>query len=262
MSEHILFAVVAVIGGVVVGTAGGGLTRRLIHRGRRGRQLGVVAAPAAAFVFWVALAIGIAIGISLLAPDTLRPLAGQVLTYLPRVLVAGLLVIVGYAAAAATGMLLSGGFARATGRTRREAALSLRIAIMTTVGLLALGQLGVDTTILTIAVAALLFGGAMSVALLIGLGGRELAGEVAAGRYLRRLVRPGDRIDTGQITGRISALHPATTEVETDTSSTLHVPHTQLLSAAIRVQHGPPQRQEKPPGQQQPTEMTDNHPAG
>lgn len=249
MNEHVLYAIIAVIGGVVVGTVGGGLTRRLFHQERRGHQLRVVAAPAAAFVFWVALAIGIAIGISLLAPDTLRPLPGQVLTYLPRILVAGLLVIVGYAAAAATAVVLSGGLARATGRTRREAALSLRIAIMTTVTLLALGQLGVDTTILTIAVAALLFGGAAAVALLIGLGGRDLAREVAAGRYLRRLVRPGDHIDAGDITGRISTLHPATTEVETDTASTLHVPHSLLLSGTIRVQRGSPRRPEQPSGQ-------------
>ncbi len=248
MNEHALYAAIAVIGGVVVGTVGGGLIRRFIQQQRRGPQLRVVAAPAAAFVFWVALAVGIAIGISLLSPDTLRPIPGQVLAYLPRVLIAGLLVIVGYAAAAATGGLLSGGLARATGRTRREAALSLRIAIMTTVTLLALGQLGVDTTILTIAVAALLFGAAAAGALLIGLGGRELAREVAAGRYLRRLVRPGDHIDIGDVTGRIATLHPATTEVETGTASTLHVPHSLLLSAPIRVQHGSPRRQQRPSG--------------
>lgn len=240
MNDNAVYAAIAVISGIVVGTVGGGLTRRFLNDERRKRQLRVVAAPAAALVFWVAMATGIAIGVGLLAPDTLRPLPGRVLAYIPRVLVAGLLLIVGYAAAAATTVVLSGGLARATGRTRREAALSLRIAIMATVMLLALGQLGVDTTVLTIAVAALLFGAATAVALLIGLGGRDLAREVAAGRYLRRIVRPGDHITTGQIMGRITTLHPATTEVETDTASTLHVPHTQLLSDPIRIQRIPP----------------------
>ncbi|MFG3690203.1 hypothetical protein [Micromonospora sp. NPDC047740] len=238
MDERALYAAVAVIGGVVVGTVGGGLTRRLLRHGPRTQKLRVVAAPAAAFVFWVALATGIAIGVGLLAPDALRPLPGRTLAYLPRVLVAGLLLITGYAAAAATAVVLSGGLARATGRTRREAALSLRIAVMTTVTLLALSQLGVDTTILTLAAAALLFAAALAVALLIGLGGRDLAREIAAGRYLRRIVQPGDHITTGQLTGRITTLHPATTEVETDGAELLHVPHTHLLSQPIRVQSG------------------------
>jgi hypothetical protein len=244
MDEHALYAALAVIGGMVVGSLAGGVTRRVLQKGQRA-QLRVVAAPAAAFVFWVALAAGIAIGISLLAPETLQPLPGQVLAYLPRVLIAGLLVITGYAAAAATGALLSGGLARATGRTRREAAVSLRIAIMVAVMLLALGQLGVDTTILTIAAAALLFGAAAALALLIGLGGRALAREIAAGRYLRRIVRPGDRIATSQLAGRITALHPATTELETDTSK-LHVPHTLLLSEALRVEQSSPLHSPQP----------------
>ena len=250
MGEHAAYAAIAVAGGVAVGTLGGGLTRRFLHRAQR-EQLRAVAAPASAFVFWVALAIGITIGVGLLAPGTVRPLPGHLLAYMPRLLLAGVLLIVGYAAAAATNAVLSGGLARATGRTRREAALSLRIAIMATVLLLALSQLGVDTTILTIAAAALLSGTALAVALLAGLGGRDLAREIAAGRYLRRIVRPGDHIATSQVAGRITTLHPATTEVETDTTGTLHVPHTQLLSEPIRVHRNAPDRSPRQPRSEQ-----------
>lgn len=252
MNEHAAYAAIAVVGGVAVGTLGGGLTRRFLNRAQRAEQLRAVAAPASAFVFWVALAIGIMIGVGLLAPGTVRPLPGQVLAYMPRLLLAGVLLIVGYAAAAATNAVLSGGLARATGRTRREAALSLRIAIMTTVLLLALSQLGVDTTILTIAAAALLSGTALAVALLAGLGGRDLAREIAAGRYLRRIVRPGDHIVTSHVTGRITTLHPATTEVHTDTTGTLHVPHTQLLYEPIQVHRNPTDaRAQQPRSEQQ-----------
>lgn len=246
MDERALYAAIALVASLIVGTVGGGLTRRFLIDDRRPRRLRVVAAPAAALVFWVALAIGITIGVGLLAPEALRPLPGRVLTYVPKVLVAGLMLIVGYATATATAMVLSGGLARATGRTRREAALGLRVAVMTTVTLLALGQLGVDTTILTIAVAALMLGVATTMALLIGLGGRDLAQQVAAGRYLRRIVRPGDYIETGEITGRVTTLHPASTEVETSTAGTLHVPHTLLLSDPIRIQRRDP----TPPGRE------------
>lgn len=237
MGERVLYAVLAVIAGVVVGAVAGGLTRRAVLR-RKTRQ--EVAAPAAALVFWVALAAGIAVGAGLLAPDAVRPLPGRLLDYLPRVLVAGLILIVGYAAATVSAALLSGGLARATGRTRREATTGLRSAILIAVALLALGQLGVDTTVLTLAAAALLFGTATALALLIGLGGRDLAREVAAGRYLRRLVRPGDHVETPQHSGRISALHPATAELATGPGGTVHVPNTLLLSGTIRVSRPAP----------------------
>jgi small-conductance mechanosensitive channel len=252
MDEHALYAVVAVIAGVALGTLGGGLTRRFLQRDQRAPRLRLVAAPAAAIVFWVALAAGIAIGVGLLAPDAVRPLPEHVLSYLPRVLVAGLMLITGYAAATATAIILSGGLARATGRTRREAALSLRIAIMTMVTLLALGQLDVDTTILTIAVAALLFGTATALALLIGLGGRDLAREVAAGRYLQRIIRPGDHIETTRVTGRVTTLHPATIEVETEPAGTLHVPHTHLLSDSIHVRRQSPRHHSEQPSPEHP----------
>lgn len=240
VDEQVLYAAIAVIGGVVVGTIGGALARRFLQDERRAHRMRAVAAPAAALVFWVALAAGIAIGVGFLAPDALRPLPGRFLAYVPKALVAGLMLIVGYALATATAVVLSEGLARATGRTRRQAALGLRTAVMTTVTLLALGQLGVDTTILTIVAGALLFGAATAMALLVGLGGREMAREVAAGRYLRRIVRPGDYIETGEIAGRVSTLHPATTEVETGTSTILHVPHTLLMSNPIQVQRRAP----------------------
>lgn len=233
MDERALYAAAAVAGGVIVGTLAGGLTRRAILRGRKRHEM---AAPAAALIFWVVLATGIAVGAGLLAPDALRPLPGRLLAYLPDILVAGLMLIVGYAAATLTAVILSGSLARATGRTRRQAALNLRIAIMIAVTLLALNQLGVNTTLLTIAAAAVLFGIATAMALLIGLGGRDLAREVAAGRYLRRILKPGDHVQTDQLHGRVVALHPATTEIDADTATATHIPHTRLLAATLRVQ--------------------------
>lgn len=233
MDERAMYAAAALAGGIIIGTIAGWLTRRVLLRGRKRHEM---AAPAAALVFWVVLATGIAVGAGLLAPDALRPLPGRLLAYLPNILVAGLMLIVGYAAATLTAVILSGGLARATGRTRRQAALNVRIAIMIAVTLLALSQLGVNTTLLTIAAAAVLFGIATAMALLIGLGGRDLAAEIAAGRYLRRILKPGDRLETDQLTGQIIALHPATTEIDTATATATHIPHTRLLAATLRVQ--------------------------
>lgn len=239
MNEHVLYAAAAVAAGIIVGTLAGGLTRRAILR-RQDRH--EVAAPAAALVFWVVLAAGLAVGAGLLASDALQSLPGRFLAYLPNVLVAGVMLIIGYAAATVMATVLSGSLARATGRTRRQAALGLKAAIIIAVTLLALSQLGVDTTILTIAAAALLFGTAAALALLIGLGGRDVAREIAAGRYLRRILKPGDHVQSSQLNGRITALHPATTELDTETSGTVHVPHTRLLTDILHIQRRTPEQ--------------------
>ncbi|NUR09956.1 MAG: mechanosensitive ion channel [Nocardioidaceae bacterium] len=100
---------------------------------------------------------------------------------------------------------------------------------------LVLGRLGVKTTLLTLLAAALLFGGASALALLVGLGGREVAAEVAAGRYQRRIVTVGARIDLDGITGTVVDLRAATTEISTDADGTLHVPYSTLLASPLQV---------------------------
>jgi small-conductance mechanosensitive channel len=235
MNEPVILATAAVLGGLALGALLGALTRRVVAARERDRAVEGLASPAAGFVFWICLAIGIAVAIGVLAPEALDPLPGRILSFLPDLLVAILLIIIGRAAAGAAGSLLSAGLARATGRTRREVAVALRAGIMVVVVLLALGQLGVNTQLLTLAVAAALLSVAAAMALLIGLGGRHVAQEIAAGRYLRRILSEGDHLHAGTVEGTVVALHAATTEVGRDQSGTLHVPNTLLLQGPIEV---------------------------
>ena len=100
-----------------------------------------------------------------------------------------------------------------------------------------------------IAVAALLFGVAGALALLTGLGGRQVAGEIAAGRAWRTSLRSGDRIaavvagsrrtpsDTEPggamtVSGVVVDVHP--TAVELDAAGvTVFVPNSRLLDSVV-----------------------------
>ncbi len=235
MSEPVVYAVAAILAGLTLGALLGALTRRLVVAQERRLSVEGLGGPAAAFVFWVVLAIGIATAVGILAPRALEPLAARAVAYLPNVLIAILMLIVGRAGAILAGTLLGAGLARATGRTRREMVVVLRGVIMVVVVLLALGQLGVNTELLTLAFAAVLLCLATAMALLIGLGGRHVAREVAAGRYLRRILNEGDHVNSGGVDGTVVALHAATTEMETDASGTTHVPNTLMLQGPITV---------------------------
>ena len=111
---------------------------------------------------------------------------------------------------------------------------------MVVVVLLALGQLGVNTELLTLAFAAVLLCLASAMALLIGLGGRHVAREVAAGRYLRRIVNEGDHVRSGEVEGTVVALHAATTEMDSaDAAAPRMCPNTLMLQGPITVTRPP-----------------------
>ena len=80
-------------------------------------------------------------------------------------------------------------------------------------------------------------GAAVAFALLVGLGGRELGGEIAAGRTLHRLVRIGDEVSIDGVSGRVSALHPTSVELAAEDGSAIHLPNTRLTRGAMRVRH-------------------------
>lgn len=93
----------------------------------------------------------------------------------------------------------------------------------------------IDTTVINLGVAAIFFGLSASFTLLVGLGGREVAGEVAATRILRRTLRVGDRIETGELAGRIVGVHPTAIELETETGQRVLVPSSTIAGEQLVI---------------------------
>ena len=106
-----------------------------------------------------------------LSPETLSPLPRQILNWLPNVIAAGLVVLGGYAVAAAASRSVARAFERATGNRSRLAERTLRTVIIAGAAILALGQLGVETTILIVLTAGVVLAAALTAGLLAGLGG-------------------------------------------------------------------------------------------
>lgn len=235
MDSRWIGAIVAMALGLLVGAVAGFWARRRLSRVTDRPILNRLSAPSAAFLFWFFTSVGVAFAVGFVSPETLRPIPKQVLSYLPRVLAAGLILIAGYAAAAIAGGLMAGALARATGRHQRELEVSVRYTVMALSIILALAQLGVNLTIITVLVGALALTIGAAVAMLVGLGGRQLANELAAGRYLRRHLRVGASIEAGAHQGTIVALHPATVEIAEDGGTTVHAPYSAVLASGPRL---------------------------
>ena len=96
-------------------------------------------------------------------------------------------------------------------------------------------QLGLDTTVVNLGVAAVFFGIAGALMLLVALGGRGVATEVASTRILRRLFREGDLIRTDNVEGTVVSVHPTAVELETADGRTVLVPSSQFVAGTITI---------------------------
>lgn len=236
MIDPWILAAGAVLVGLLSGVVGAALVRRIILKDRAGHPEAHDAARASStFLFLFFTAVGVIVAIGFTNPETLEPIPAEILRTSPRVLAAGLILIAARAIAFAVGGMVNGAFEGSGARMRGQIASGARTLIYAVAIVLALSQLGVETTILSIIVAGVVFAGALAFALLVGLGGRELGGELAAGRYLHRLVRVGDEIELGETAGRIVALHPASVELSLEDGTSVHLANTLLTKGQMRV---------------------------
>ncbi len=244
--NHWISAAIAVAAGFVLGSLVGRVVRRQLGAAKRSEALRQIAPAAASFVMAVLVAIGLVVAVGLVNPDSLDSTPQALVDYLPKALVAGLTLLVGQMAATLAAVGVRSAMLRATGEARSGPPRLVRLVIISAAAILAVSQLGVDTTIVNLAAAALLFSVGAIATLLIGLGGLDVARNVAAGRYVRRILPVGCEVESEAVSGVVVAVHPATVEVSQDGGVVVHVPHTLVLAGAIRV------RQQRPAAPQSP----------
>ena len=110
------------------------------------------------------------------------------------------------------------------------------MTIITLAVLLAVRQLGFDTTVINLGVAAIFFGVAGALMLLVALGGRRVASEVASTRILRKLFREGDTIQIDTIRGTVVAVHPTAVELDTIDGQRVLVPSSRFVADTITIE--------------------------
>ncbi len=247
-------AAIAVAAGIVVGTIASRVVLSVLNRSKA-QAFRDSAAPLAGLALSAGVVVGLLVALGFVAPDQLEQLGDDAIAFLPKA-IAALVIVIGANvastfAAAAVAKSLAG-----TGAAARFAPMIAKFAILVGGAIIAAGQTGIDTAVVNIAVAALLFGVAGALALLTGLGGRQVAGEIAAGRAWRTSLRSGDRIaavvagprqtaaDAAPsppltVSGVVVEVHP--TAVELDASGvTVFVPNSRLLDSVVERERPEP----------------------
>lgn len=234
-------AVGAVAIGIMAGLAGAGLLHRALTAGRGDDPVYRDSARAmsiSCFVFFTMA--GLIVAISVLNRDSFEDVPSQLVDVLPDYLAAGLIFIGGRAIALAAGSVVQQALAASSTRVRDQAARLVRWTVTAAAAVIALAQVGVNTTLLQITGGAVLFGLALACALLVGLGGQGVAAELAAGRYVARILQVGDRVEVrlGEgdvVVGEVVALDPGSVAVATADGAIRHLGNRALLDAGPSV---------------------------
>ena len=118
-----------------------------------------------------------------------------------------------------------------------------QISTLAIFALMAAAQIGVSADILFIVIAILLAAAAGTFALAFGLGGREVARALNAGRFVRGAFQVGQTISVGQIRGTIVAIEPEATVIGAG-DGLVRVPNNLLLESMVTIHGtaGPPDR--------------------
>ena len=175
--------------------------------------------------------------VSLLGLAALSSSLNAVLLFLPKLFVALALIVAGAIVAQLVGdrverLATQMALGPAVGRIVQAAIFAIFLVT-------AIAQLGISTELLTALVGITFVAAALTVALAFGLGSREVARQVSAGRYVGAAFDVGQTITVDGIRGEIVALENAATVLRREDGQTLRVPNHLLLESVVALHDGP-----------------------
>lgn len=228
------------VAAVVAAVVNLGMRRLLRDQALAGRVAG--------WVFWLIAAIGFVVAVGRLAePDAtqtgLAAASARLLSSLPDLVIAVLVVVLGWAAATAVRGALRQILSGLRPGTAEILAAVAYWTILVLALLVAAEQVGIEVAVLRQLLSLLLGGLILAAALAAGLGTRGLVAEIVAGRHVEQIVDIGDRISVAQHEGVVVALGHASVRLAT-ADGEVEIPNGRLLAepVVIRARSGGPSR--------------------
>lgn len=170
----------------------------------------------------------------LMGLEAVARLLEQLLGFLPNIIAALIVFLLGGVVAQFMGTLVTnlaaaGGLSYAPRLGR-----FLQYLISVFVAILALGVLGLDTALLVTAVTILIAAFGLALALGLGLGSRTVVYHLLAGYYVRQRFPPGQIVALGETRGEIQGIGSVNTVVATD-EGTVVIPNGVILESLVHV---------------------------
>ncbi len=242
-------AVIVLVIGLFVGRAVGALVTRLLRMigfdriADRAeiddflRNAGVRMDPAqmvGELAKWFVFLIFFQVAASALGVPELTAILNQIVGFIPRLIVALVILLVGALAANFLGGLVRGSLGTAgVGNSNLLAAL-VRWGVVAFAVVAALSQLEIAPEIVNTLWMALIGGLGLGMALAFGLGARDAAGSVATGQMIKGDIQPGMEIGIDGAQGTVEHVGALYTTVRT-AGGQVKVPNAELARSTIRV---------------------------
>jgi small-conductance mechanosensitive channel len=179
--------------------------------------------------FWLIMLTFVLSAVNALGLPRLSETINEVVLYIPKVIGAALVGLVGLFAAHAVRKTVQAAGQRAR-LTYTKPLSSFLYALLLLVTLsLAFGQLELEVGLLNQLLTIIVLTMGVAVALSLGLGTRDISANIIAGYYARELHRPGSHIQCGGISGEVISVGKTKTLVRGDNDQTIAISNRQLL---------------------------------
>lgn len=190
-----------------------------------------------AFVFWLLMCVFLVAACDILQLPGVAVALERLAAYLPKVLLAAIIVVVGFLLAAMVRSVVAASLTRAQfgGSAGWASAAYYALVVVTLIG--ALRQMDVEFELLNYAILIVLAGAALAFGLSFGLGGRDVMAGVVCGYYLRQRFQAGDHVRVAGYEGTIREVGVVATVIETEEGGMLNrhsIPNQRMLSESIR----------------------------
>jgi hypothetical protein len=188
-------------------------------------------------VFWLLMCVFLMAGFNILGLDSVTAAMQKIVNYIPHLLVATVVVVIGLLVAT----FLRGVVATSADRLGISYAEHLAngcyyvLAMLTFIA--AFDQLNIQFVLLEKLILMTFGALAIGFGLALGLGGREVMAGILAGYYVRQRLHSGDVVTVGHMEGTVREVGPVATIVETEEDGLLNrhsIPNTKMLNEAVR----------------------------
>jgi hypothetical protein len=182
--------------------------------------------------FWVLMLTFVVSAFETLGLTAVTGTIDRLIVFLPSIIAAALILIVGLLVARFLGNLVSSGAAAAGFAYARQLGSGAQGVAALLVAILASEQLGLDTEILVTVVTAVVAAAGVGLALAFALGSREIVRAILAGHYLRQSLPDGQAVEIEGRRGILERIGPTDTLFR-GADFSWSVPNAQLLNTIV-----------------------------
>lgn len=200
-------------------------------------RLGYGGGPSRLFsvaAFWGVILAGAAGAVSVLGIPSLQQTMDRLVGLSGQILVALAILVAGAMAAGWLSELVSRQADRAGLRGASVFRKVVFVSVLAVAGLLAAGQLGLETSVLLLIVVIALASVGLTAALALGPGLVPLSGNIAAGRYVQEDLSVGDEIRVEGIEGVVYELGHSSVTLRSEDGYLYRIPNRALLEGIVR----------------------------